>query len=135
MYCACRAFDQCVAPAASALLCDSMDQECICSGYRINRGSVLTFSPLSLFIPFLEIPPTLNQIHPLLKQSTQNLDATPSTAPPRHGNSKTEVPSADLYPLSWHNFSPPALLRIQPPSSRVMAANQPQHQQEQALQL
>lgn len=109
----CRAFDQCVAPAASALLCESTDQECICSGYRINRGSVLT-SPLyfsSLSLKSLQ-PQTkssfTNTIHP-------KLDATPSTAPPKHGNSKTGAPSADPYPLSQHNFSPP-VLRILPPS-------------------
>lgn len=56
----CRAFDQCVAPAASALLCDSTDQECICSGYRINRGSVL----ISTLNPSNPIPNHLSLTHP-----------------------------------------------------------------------
>lgn len=58
------------------------------------------------------------------------LDATPSTVPPKPGNSKTEAPSADLYPRSWHNFLPLVLRQILPPS-RVMVVNRQQQQQQQ----
>lgn len=72
-----------------------------------------------------------NTIHP-------KLVATPSTAPPKHGNSKTEAPSADLYPLSQHNSSAPVFLRILP-RSRTMVVNpqqqQQQHQQKRELRL
>lgn len=124
----CRAFDQCVAPAASALLCDSTDQECICSGYRINRGSVPLPTPLLLlfilfpcilFAPQTRIP-LANAIH-------TKLDVIPSTAPPKPGNLKTEVPNADLYPPARPNFLPLVLRHILPPS-RVMLVNRQQQQ-------
>lgn len=87
-------------------------------------------SPLLLFfIPFLEIPPTPNQIIDFTNTIHPKLDATPSTAPLKHGNSKTGAPSADLYPPSQHNSSPPVLLRILP-RSRVMVVNQQQQQQQ-----
>lgn len=125
----CRAFDQCVAPAASALLCDSTDQECICSGYRINRGSVPLPIPLLLLLILFPCIPFAPQTRiPLTNTIYTKLDVTPSTAPPKPGNSKTEVPSAGLYPPSRHNFLPLVLRHILP-SSRVMVVNRQQQQQ------
>lgn len=126
----CRAFNQCVAPAASAILCDSTDQECICSGYRINRGSVPLPIPLLILLILLPCIPFAPKTRITLTNTLRiKLDATPSTVPPKPGNSKTEAPSADLYPPSRLNFLPLVLRQILPPS-RVMVVNRQQQQQQ-----
>lgn len=78
--------------------------------------------------PFPCIPFAPQTRIPLTNTIYTKLDVTPSTAPPKPGNSKTEVPSADLYPPSRHNFLPLVLRHILP-SSRVMVVNRQQQQQ------